>query len=82
MVVTKERFIIGRVRNSSDLSIRDPNVSRQHAMVEFLGGRFYIVDLGSTNGIEFEGQRIGRKPILEGDRFRIGDHEVVFSYRS
>lgn len=82
VVVSKERFIIGRVRHSSDLAIRDPNVSRQHAMVEYVGGRFYIVDLGSTNGVEFDGLRIGRKPILEGDRFRIGDHEVVFSYRA
>jgi len=79
--VSKEKFIIGRGRQTSDLTIKDPNVSRQHAMVEFQNGVFYMVDLGSTNGVEYHGQRVTRKAIAEGDVFRICDHEVVFTYR-
>jgi hypothetical protein len=79
--VTKDRFIIGRGKQSSDLTIKDPNVSRQHAMVEFLNGTYYMVDMGSTNGVEYNGQRIARKAIAEGDLYRICDHEVRFSYR-
>ena len=79
--VNKDRFIIGRGKQSSDLTIKDPNVSRQHAMVEFLNGQFYMVDMGSTNGVEYNGQRIARKAIAEGDLFRICDHEVRFTYR-
>lgn len=74
--VTKDRFIIGRGKTSSDLTIRDANVSRQHALVEFSGGNFYMVDMGSTNGIEFSGQRVQRKTIQNGDVFRICDHEL------
>ena len=59
-VVNKDRFIIGRGKQSSDLTIKDPNVSRQHAMVEFLNGQYYMVDMGSTNGVEYNGQRIAR----------------------
>ena len=81
VAVNKDRFIIGRGKQSSDLTIKDPNVSRQHAMVEFLNGQFYMVDMGSTNGVEYNGQRISRKAIAEGDLFRICDHEVRFSYR-
>jgi pSer/pThr/pTyr-binding forkhead associated (FHA) protein len=81
VVVNKDRFIIGRGKQSSDLTIKDPNVSRQHAMVEFLNGQYYMVDMGSTNGVEFNGQRIARKAIAEGDLYRICDHEVRFSYR-
>jgi pSer/pThr/pTyr-binding forkhead associated (FHA) protein len=81
-VVSKDRFIIGRGKTTSDFVIKDPNMSRQHAMVEFVDGRFFIVDMGSTNGILFEGQRVTRKPIHDGDRFRIGDHEFTFSYRA
>src|SRR5690606_26965589 len=77
--VTKARFIIGRGKSSSDLTIRDPNVSRQHALVEFSGGNFYMVDMGSTNGIEFSGQRVQRKAIQNGDVFRICDHELYCS---
>ena len=65
--VKKDRFIIGRGKQSSDLTIKDPNVSRQHAMIEFLNGQYYMVDMGSTNGVEYNGQRIPRKAIAEGD---------------
>ena len=33
------------------------------------------------NGVEYNGQRISRKPIAEGDIYRICDHEVRFTYR-
>ena len=79
--VNKEKFIIGRGRQTSDLTIKDPNVSRQHAMIEYQNGVYYMVDLGSTNGVEFNGQRVTRKAIGEGDVFRICDHEVVFTFR-
>jgi len=78
--VTKDRFIIGRGKQSSDLTIKDPNVSRQHAMIEFSSGQYYIVDMGSTNGVEYNGQRVQRKVISEGDSFRVCDHELKFSF--
>ena len=79
--VNKEKFIIGRGRQTSDLTIKDPNVSRQHAMVEFQNGVYYMVDLGSTNGVEYQGQRVTRKAIAEGDTFRICDHDLYFTFR-
>lgn len=79
--VTKDRFVIGRGKQSSDLTLKDPNVSRQHAMIEFQNGVYFMVDMGSTNGVEYNGQRIARKQIAEGDVFRICDHDLVFTYR-
>lgn len=79
--IAKDRFVIGRGKQSSDLMLKDPNVSRQHAMVEFQGGAYYMVDMGSTNGIEYNGARIARKQIAEGDVFRICDHDLRFTYR-
>jgi len=81
IAINKERFVIGRGKQSSDLTLKDPNVSRQHAMVEFQNGVYFMVDMGSTNGVEYNGQRIARKQIAEGDAFRICDHEVRFTYR-
>jgi pSer/pThr/pTyr-binding forkhead associated (FHA) protein len=78
--VTKERFVVGRGGRASDLAIDDPGVSRQHAVIERAGGAYYLVDMGSTNGVEFEGERIARKEIAHGDRFRIGDHELEFLF--
>lgn len=81
MQITKDRFVIGRGKQSSDLTLKDPNVSRQHAMVEFQNGVYFMVDMGSTNGVEYNGQRIARKQIAEGDIFKICDHDLVFTYR-
>jgi hypothetical protein len=79
--VNKDRFVIGRGKQSSDLMLKDPNVSRQHAMVEYQNGIYFMVDMGSTNGVEYNGQRIARKQIIEGDAFRICDHELRFTFR-
>jgi pSer/pThr/pTyr-binding forkhead associated (FHA) protein len=79
--ISKDRFVIGRGKQSSDLTLRDPNVSRQHALVELQDGVYFMVDMGSTNGVAFNGQRIARRPIGEGDVFHICDHEISFTYR-
>jgi pSer/pThr/pTyr-binding forkhead associated (FHA) protein len=79
--VSKEKFVIGRGKQSSDLTLKDPNVSRQHAMIEYQNGVYFMVDMGSTNGVEYNGQRIARKQIAEGDVFRICDHDLLFTYR-
>ena len=80
-VINKDRYVIGRGKQSSDLTLKDPNVSRQHAMIEFQNGVYFMVDMGSTNGVEYNGQRIARKQIGEGDIFRICDHDLQFTYR-
>ena len=79
--ITKDRYVIGRGKQSSDLTLKDPNVSRQHAMIEYQNGVYFMVDMGSTNGVEYNGQRIARKQIAEGDVFRICDHDLRFTYR-
>ena len=50
-------------------------------MIEVDGGRYYMVDMGSVNGIECNGQRISRQLINENDVYRICDHEIRFTYR-
>jgi hypothetical protein len=79
--ITKERFVIGRGKQSSDLTLRDPNVSRQHALIELQDGAYFMVDMGSTNGVTYRGQRVARKPISDGDIFHICDHELLFTFR-
>ena len=80
--VDKERFVIGRGTKGTDLTIRDGNISRKHAAVILHGGQFYIQDLGSTNGVEYRGNRIDTKRIEEGDVFSICEYEFSFSFRS
>lgn len=79
--ITKDQFIIGRGSKTSDLPIKDGNISRKHAAVIRRNGTFYIKDLGSTNGIDYKGMRIDNKRIDEGDVFHLCDYELRFTYR-
>ena len=79
--IDKEKFIIGRGSQMTDLTIRDGNISRKHCMVMFRGGSYYIKDLESTNGIEFNGKRIEQKRVEEGDTYYLCDYELRFTYR-
>ena len=78
--VNQDRFIIGRGKQSSELTIKDPNVSRQHAAVERVGSDYFIVDLGSTNGIDYRDQKATRQLIQNGDKFSICEHEMTFLF--
>lgn len=79
--IDKDQFIIGRGSKTSDLAIKDGNISRKHAAVIRRNGTFYIKDLGSTNGIDYKGMRIDNKRIDEGDVFHLCDYELRFTYR-
>ena len=40
-----------------------------------------LKDLGSTNGVEFQGRKIDSKRIEEGDVYQLCDYEIRFTYR-
>ena len=80
-VVDQEQFIIGRGSQMTDLTIRDGNISRRHSAILWRNGHYYIKDLNSTNGIEFNGQRVDSKKIEEGDVFYLCDYPLQFSYQ-
>jgi len=81
LTVAQEQFIIGRGSKTSDLAIKDANVSRKHAAIIFHNGAFYMKDLGSTNGVEFNGKPVDSKRIDEGDVFTICGYEMHFTYQ-
>jgi len=79
--IDKDQFIIGRGSKTSDLAIKDGNISRKHSAVIRRNGVYYIKDLGSTNGIDYKGMRIDNKRIDEGDLFHLCDYELRFTFR-
>jgi len=75
--VTKPSVVIGRSREA-DIRVGDVNVSRRHAELRQEGATYWIVDLGSTNGLEVNGKRTDRARLRDGDRITIGSTEIVF----
>jgi len=71
-------FVLGRSKEC-DIQVLDPNVSRRHAEIRGEHGAFTIVDLGSTNGIEVDGERVKELALEDGTRFTVGSTEIVFS---
>jgi len=80
-VIQKPRYVIGRSAELSDLVMDFNGISRQHCAVLFEDGEYLIVDLKSTNGIEFQNDKILRRHINEGDSFYLCEMKITFSYR-
>jgi len=70
-------ILIGRSQDC-DIQLNDPNVSRRHAEIRQEETSYSIVDLGSTNGLEVNGQRVRQAKLEDGDRIVIGSTEAVF----
>ena len=79
--IDKEKWVIGRGSQQTDLTIRDGNISRKHCAILYRNGAYYIKDLDSTNGVEYRGNRIESKKIEEGDVFYLCDYELRFTMR-
>jgi hypothetical protein len=75
--LTKRAMTLGRSREC-DIRIDDPNVSRRHAEIRREDGAYWIVDLGSTNGIEVNGKRVDRARLTDADRIVVGRTDVSF----
>lgn len=78
--IDRDEFVIGRGAKHADLAIKDGNISRRHAAIVFQNGQYFMKDLGSTNGIEYGGQRIEARRIDDGDVFHLCDYELRFTY--
>jgi pSer/pThr/pTyr-binding forkhead associated (FHA) protein len=65
------------------IQLRDQTVSREHARMTFLDGRWQLINLSRTNPVAHNGRVLGweeQRPLEDGDRLEMG--EVVFSFRS
>ncbi len=77
IAIDKDTMIIGRSR-TCDVVIPSAKVSRQHASISRVDGELYIEDLGSANGVWFNGEKVTRAKINHGDAFTISDETLLF----
>jgi len=77
-----ESVIIGRPRQGVHVDIDltpDLRVSRPHAQISFVDGRYWIEDLGSANGTELDGRPIkglGTIQLEPGQKIVISDTTI------
>ncbi len=68
---------IGR-RLDNTLVIDDPRVSRNHAQLRAIKGRFVIFDLNSTGGTFVNGQRASQSVLYPGDVISLAGLALIF----
>jgi pSer/pThr/pTyr-binding forkhead associated (FHA) protein len=76
--IDRERVIVGR-GPGVDKAFDAPDMSRQHAAIEFSGTGFRLRDLGSTNGTMLNGTAVQSAELRHGDRFEIGGRHFVLA---
>ena len=70
----------GRVPGNT-VVLNTPKASRRHAMIHEQDGEFWVVDLGSTNGVQVNGQRLTHPVRLRsGDLIKMPDSSFKFQY--
>ncbi|NTU83784.1 MAG: DUF3662 and FHA domain-containing protein [Chloroflexales bacterium] len=62
----------------NDVILEDTRVSRHHAQLRYKQRRFWITDLGSTNGTFINGQRVTETALRDGDVISLGGLELTF----
>ena len=88
-LINKEFFLIGKDPRICDIRIKQQNISRQHAVIQFRKIKKeydweiipYLIDLNSTNGTYLNGEKIDNKKYYElrdKDELNFGDKKIDF----
>jgi FHA domain-containing protein len=77
LALSEEVTTIGSVAGNT-VVLADPAVSRKHAGIRKVDGSYELADLGSTNGVYVNGQKVPKKTLEPGDIIRVGNTEAVF----
>ncbi|MDH3493305.1 MAG: GGDEF domain-containing protein [Acidobacteriota bacterium] len=79
----REEVILGRALEA-DVRINDTKVSRQHARITTVRDEstettsYVLTDLGSSNGVLLNGERVEKETLHNGDKLTIGKHILRF----
>jgi adenylate cyclase len=71
---------IGR-RESCDISLKFPNISGMHCELAYKdAGYWQVRDMGSTNGIKVNGERVLNRALRPGDEIAIAKRKYKIQY--
>lgn len=75
----EDQVSIGRTEDNT-LVLADASVSKQHAAIVYENGEYYITDLGSSNGVFLNNQKIEKAKLKYWDEIQI--HNFVIRFMS
>jgi ABC transport system ATP-binding/permease protein len=75
--LTKTEVTIGRT-DENDIAIDHRSVSRHHARVQVVAGRYRLVDLKSANGTLVNGEQYAQAELKRGDMVELGHVKFRF----
>lgn len=67
---------IGRL-TSNDIALPYSHISRRHAEVRFASGAWWVADLGSTNGLHINGERVHEARLEPGEVIALSPHVTL-----
>jgi hypothetical protein len=73
------RFTVGRDPRC-EIVIASPRVSREHAAILVDEETVLVTDLGSSNGTFYDGERITKHVVKDGDTVQFGNEKVTFRF--
>jgi len=74
----QEGVMIGRDAHRCQVVLPDDSVSQLHARILRAGSAFTIIDMGATNPVLVNGERVERGPLRDLDQVTLGEGEFVF----
>ncbi|MGF1510127.1 MAG: AgmX/PglI C-terminal domain-containing protein [Myxococcota bacterium] len=66
---------IGRLA-SAHVKLDEPTVSRIHAVLEYSGGAFHLIDMGSLEGTKVNGEKVSKQRVSLSDVIEVGPYEI------
>jgi predicted RNA-binding Zn-ribbon protein involved in translation (DUF1610 family) len=80
LILNKPHAVIGR--KGADFPLNDPEVSRQHCLLEVRDHFVNLKDLDSTNGTFLGEERVRAAVLQDGVEFRVGSSLIRLGFQS
>ena len=74
----KSRVILGRA--GADVPLEDPEISRQHCLLEVRETFINLKDMDSTNGTFYDDERVRAAMLIDGAEFRVGESLIRVNF--
>jgi len=77
--LAKPRVVLGR--KGADIPLNDPEISRNHCLLEVRETYINLKDMDSTNGTFFDEERVRAAMLQDGTEFRIGGSLIRVNFQ-